>query len=209
MMAICKSALSEGNGQVTLLYANRDEKSVIFAAALRELAAKYPDRFVGRALAGVGAGAAERGGAGPAGGAVHRPRGVHLRARPVHGGRPGRAGNPRRARQAGAHRGVPVAGHRPVRRGRDRRGGRRRRAAGHRGRHARRRDPRGQLAAQRQAARRAARQGPRRAVLLPRGPLRRVRGAAEERRGRDGGQRRPRAIRSRRGSDPGLPGQAR
>lgn len=45
MMSICKSALSQGSGQVTLIYANRDEKSVIFAAALRELAAKYPDRL--------------------------------------------------------------------------------------------------------------------------------------------------------------------
>ena len=45
MMAICKSALSEGDGQVTLLYANRDEKSVIFAEELRELTAKYPDRL--------------------------------------------------------------------------------------------------------------------------------------------------------------------
>lgn len=45
MMAICKSALSEGSGQVTLLYANRNENSVIFAAALRELAAAHPDRF--------------------------------------------------------------------------------------------------------------------------------------------------------------------
>lgn len=45
MMAILKSALSEGSGQVTLVYANRDEKSVIFAAALRDLAAKYPDRL--------------------------------------------------------------------------------------------------------------------------------------------------------------------
>ena len=45
MMAICKSALSQGGGQVTLIYANRDENSVIFAAALRDLAAKYPDRF--------------------------------------------------------------------------------------------------------------------------------------------------------------------
>jgi len=45
MMAICKSALSQGSGQVTLVYANRDERSVIFAAALRELAAKYPDRL--------------------------------------------------------------------------------------------------------------------------------------------------------------------
>lgn len=45
MMAILKSALSEGEGKVTLVYANRDEKSVIFAAALRELAAEHPDRF--------------------------------------------------------------------------------------------------------------------------------------------------------------------
>lgn len=45
MMAICKSALSQGRGQVTLLYANRDEGSVIFAAALRDLVQQYPDRF--------------------------------------------------------------------------------------------------------------------------------------------------------------------
>jgi 3-ketosteroid 9alpha-monooxygenase subunit B len=45
MLAICKAALSEGSGRVTLLYANRDEQSVIFAAALRDLAAKYPDRL--------------------------------------------------------------------------------------------------------------------------------------------------------------------
>ncbi len=45
MMAICKSALAEGSGRVVLIYANRDEKSVIFGAALRELAAKYPDRL--------------------------------------------------------------------------------------------------------------------------------------------------------------------
>jgi 3-ketosteroid 9alpha-monooxygenase subunit B len=45
MMAICKSALAEGGGKVVLIYANRDENSVIFGGALRELAAKYPDRF--------------------------------------------------------------------------------------------------------------------------------------------------------------------
>ncbi|GFG54501.1 3-ketosteroid-9-alpha-hydroxylase [Mycolicibacterium agri] len=45
MMSICKSALAEGNGRVVLIYANRDEKSVIFGGALRELAAKYPDRL--------------------------------------------------------------------------------------------------------------------------------------------------------------------
>lgn len=45
IMSICKSALADGSGQVTLLYANRDEDSVIFADALRELSAKYPDRL--------------------------------------------------------------------------------------------------------------------------------------------------------------------
>ncbi|WP_370369509.1 2Fe-2S iron-sulfur cluster-binding protein [Mycolicibacterium sp. CH28] len=45
MLSICKSALSQAGGQVTLIYANRDERSVIFASELRELAAKYPDRL--------------------------------------------------------------------------------------------------------------------------------------------------------------------
>jgi 3-ketosteroid 9alpha-monooxygenase subunit B len=45
MMAICKSALAEGRGKIVLVYANRDENSVIFAAALRELAAAHPDRL--------------------------------------------------------------------------------------------------------------------------------------------------------------------
>jgi 3-ketosteroid 9alpha-monooxygenase subunit B len=45
MMAIIKSALAEGGGRVVLVYANRDENSVIFGAGLRELAAKYPDRL--------------------------------------------------------------------------------------------------------------------------------------------------------------------
>lgn len=45
MLAILKSALSEGTGKVTLIYANRDEKSVIFAETLRDMAAKYPDRL--------------------------------------------------------------------------------------------------------------------------------------------------------------------
>jgi 3-ketosteroid 9alpha-monooxygenase subunit B len=45
MMSICKSALIEGGGKIVLVYANRDENSVIFGSALRELAAKYPDRL--------------------------------------------------------------------------------------------------------------------------------------------------------------------
>jgi 3-ketosteroid 9alpha-monooxygenase subunit B len=45
MMSICKSALAEGTGKVVLIYANQDENSVIFGGSLRDLAAKYPDRF--------------------------------------------------------------------------------------------------------------------------------------------------------------------
>lgn len=46
MMSICKSALAEGSGKVVLIYANRDETSVIFGSALRELSEKYPERLV-------------------------------------------------------------------------------------------------------------------------------------------------------------------
>ena len=45
MMSICKSALDEGGGKVVLIYANRDENSVIFGGALRDLTVKYPDRL--------------------------------------------------------------------------------------------------------------------------------------------------------------------
>lgn len=46
MMSILKSVLAHGTGTVTVLYANRDESSVIFAAELAELAARHPGRFV-------------------------------------------------------------------------------------------------------------------------------------------------------------------
>jgi 3-ketosteroid 9alpha-monooxygenase subunit B len=39
VMSILKSALASGHGRVVLVYANRDERSVIFAAALRDLVA--------------------------------------------------------------------------------------------------------------------------------------------------------------------------
>ena len=45
IISICKSALARGGGQVTVLYANRDQRGVIFANALRELAARYPHRL--------------------------------------------------------------------------------------------------------------------------------------------------------------------
>lgn len=45
VMSILKSALAVGSGRVTLVYANRDERSVIFAAELRGLAARHPARF--------------------------------------------------------------------------------------------------------------------------------------------------------------------
>src|SRR5699024_10405393 len=45
VMSILKSALRKGSGHVTLLYANRDENSVIFADRLRELSEEYPERL--------------------------------------------------------------------------------------------------------------------------------------------------------------------
>ncbi|SEP34963.1 ferredoxin--NADP reductase [Amycolatopsis saalfeldensis] len=46
VISILKSALERGRGRVVLVYANRDEKSVIFARALAELGARYPERLV-------------------------------------------------------------------------------------------------------------------------------------------------------------------
>ncbi|WP_024795563.1 ferredoxin--NADP reductase [Tomitella biformata] len=45
VMSILKSALLKGSAKVTLIYANRDEGSVIFAEELRDLQAKHPDRL--------------------------------------------------------------------------------------------------------------------------------------------------------------------
>ncbi|WP_245788476.1 ferredoxin--NADP reductase [Amycolatopsis marina] len=45
VMSIVKSALAQGSGQVVLVYANRDERSVIFGHDLRALAEKHPDRL--------------------------------------------------------------------------------------------------------------------------------------------------------------------
>lgn len=45
VMSILKSALAGGTGQVTLIYANRDERSVIFASELRELAMRHSQRL--------------------------------------------------------------------------------------------------------------------------------------------------------------------
>ncbi|MGH3734681.1 MAG: 2Fe-2S iron-sulfur cluster-binding protein [Micromonosporaceae bacterium] len=44
--SIVKSALVRGTGKLVLVYANRDESSVIFAGELRRLAAEHPDRLV-------------------------------------------------------------------------------------------------------------------------------------------------------------------
>jgi 3-ketosteroid 9alpha-monooxygenase subunit B len=46
VMSIIRSVLSGGAGRVTLVYANRDERSVIFARELAGLAAEHPDRLV-------------------------------------------------------------------------------------------------------------------------------------------------------------------
>ncbi|MBB4904074.1 2Fe-2S iron-sulfur cluster-binding protein [Actinophytocola algeriensis] len=46
VMSIVKSALASGSGRVVLVYANRDDRSVIFARALAALAAEHPSRLV-------------------------------------------------------------------------------------------------------------------------------------------------------------------
>ena len=46
VISIAKTALATGGGKVVLLYANRDEDSVIFVGELNDLAKKYPHRFV-------------------------------------------------------------------------------------------------------------------------------------------------------------------
>ncbi|NLV78217.1 MAG: ferredoxin--NADP reductase [Rhodococcus sp.] len=45
VISILKSALTQGSGKITLVYANRDENSVIFARELRELVEKNPTRL--------------------------------------------------------------------------------------------------------------------------------------------------------------------
>lgn len=45
IMSITRTALRDGTGRLFLLYANRDERSVIFAEPLRELATSHPDRL--------------------------------------------------------------------------------------------------------------------------------------------------------------------
>ncbi len=46
VMSILKSALRAGRGRIVLIYANAEERSVIFASGLRELRAAAPGRFV-------------------------------------------------------------------------------------------------------------------------------------------------------------------
>ncbi|HKN54427.1 MAG TPA: ferredoxin--NADP reductase [Amycolatopsis sp.] len=46
VISILKTALERGSGRVVLIYANRDEQSVIFAGELADLAARYGDRLV-------------------------------------------------------------------------------------------------------------------------------------------------------------------
>lgn len=45
VMSILKSALARGSGRIVLVYANRDQDSVIFATELHELAQKHSDRL--------------------------------------------------------------------------------------------------------------------------------------------------------------------
>jgi 3-ketosteroid 9alpha-monooxygenase subunit B len=46
VMSILKTSLAKGSNKMLLIYANRDEGSVIFSEELRELVAEHPDRLV-------------------------------------------------------------------------------------------------------------------------------------------------------------------
>jgi len=46
VISIIRTCLARGAGRIVLFYANRDERSVIFGAALKELAAEHPDRLL-------------------------------------------------------------------------------------------------------------------------------------------------------------------
>ena len=46
VMSITRTALAQGSGRIVLFYANRDERSVIFAGELARLAAEHPDRLL-------------------------------------------------------------------------------------------------------------------------------------------------------------------
>ncbi|GHF64426.1 3-ketosteroid 9alpha-monooxygenase subunit B [Amycolatopsis bartoniae] len=45
VMSILKTALRQGDGRITLIYANRDERSVIFGAELAALSREFPERL--------------------------------------------------------------------------------------------------------------------------------------------------------------------
>src|SRR5699024_12837530 len=45
VMSILKAALAQGTGHIVMVYANRDEKSVIFKDQLQRLQAEHPDRL--------------------------------------------------------------------------------------------------------------------------------------------------------------------
>ncbi len=45
IMSIIRTTLARGTGRIVLFYANRDDRSVIFAGALTELASEHPDRL--------------------------------------------------------------------------------------------------------------------------------------------------------------------
>lgn len=46
IMAIARTALRDGSGRIVLFYANRDERSVVYAGELSTLAAEHPDRLL-------------------------------------------------------------------------------------------------------------------------------------------------------------------
>ena len=198
VISILKSALAAGRGRVVLIYANRDERSVIFSAELRRLAAEAAGRLLvihwldslhgGPTPAGLAAlarpyTAAEAFACGPdpylavvrqamsqlGVKAVHLERFLSLAENPFEVTEP--AGGVAATLQ------VSLDGD----------------------------HPRGTVAGRDPHARRADRRGPGRAVLVPGGHLRGVRVPAHRREGGDGAQRGAGGGGPRRGLHPGLP----
>jgi 3-ketosteroid 9alpha-monooxygenase subunit B len=196
VISIVKSVLAAGRGRIALIYANRDEASVIFGPELRGLAAAAPDRLVAvhwlDSVQGAPTAAAMA--------ALARP---WARAEPfLCGPDPFLA----LARQALGSLGVPPQRVRVERflslaenpfEARPQTGG----IA------ATLEVSLDGLAARDPDARRAHRPGPGPAVLLPPGRLRRVRLPAHRRAGGDGAQRGAGSRRRRRRLHPGLPGR--
>jgi 3-ketosteroid 9alpha-monooxygenase subunit B len=113
VFSILRSVLAEGQGRITLIYANRDERSVIFRRELTALAGAHPTRLMVIHWLDSVQGVPSVAQLAELAHAVPQGPGLHLRPRPLHGRlrrgaaghRDGRGADPRRALRLAARRG--------------------------------------------------------------------------------------------------------